>query len=164
MSDADTGERDPGAVIQASLSTILRWSTRADNRRTLQDSGGAALTSTDAWLLEHIATSGPHRMSTLAEWLSVDRSTMSTEVRRLEDAGLVERTADPSDGRAVLVTATPEGVEALKLHLQAAYEVYSTLVGKWSEHDRTELARLLERFVHEFSWVTDAISRHNAGR
>jgi DNA-binding MarR family transcriptional regulator len=162
--DEKAAEREPGAVIQASLSTVLRWSTRADNKRTLHDSAGAALTSTDAWLLEQIATSGPIRMSALAEWLAVDRSTISTEVRRLEEAALVERAADPSDRRAVLVSATEEGVEALRLHLEAARDVYTTLVGKWSEHDRTELARLLERFVHEFSWVTDAVGRHNAGR
>ncbi|MFB2579610.1 MarR family winged helix-turn-helix transcriptional regulator [Herbiconiux sp. P15] len=157
-------ESDPGAVIQASLSTVLRWSTRSDNRRSLHHSEGAALTSTDAWLLEYIATSGPVRMSALAEWLSVDRSTITTEVRRLEEAGLVVRAPDESDRRAVLVSATPEGAEALRLHLEAAQAVYTTLVGKWSEHDRTELARLLERFVHEFSWVTDAIPRHNASR
>jgi DNA-binding MarR family transcriptional regulator len=38
---------------------------------------------------------------------------MTTQVRRLEDAGLVSRTNDPADARAVLISITPEGVQTL---------------------------------------------------
>lgn len=155
---------DVGAVIQSSLATVLRWSTRADNRRSLHDAEGAALTSTDAWLLEYVISAGPVRMSAVSAWLSVDKSTASIEVRRLERGGLVARVPDERDRRAVLVSATAEGEVALEKHRQAAQQVYSTLVGKWNEHDRTELARLLARFVDEFSWVSDAVTRHNASR
>ena len=160
----DLGPDDAGAVIEASLATVLRWSSRADNRRTLHDADGAALTSTDAWLLDYVLSAGPIRMSAVAGWMSVDKSTATAEVRRLEQGGLVERVTDPSDRRAVLVSATEEGRIAIDRHRQAAQQVYNTLVGKWSERDRTELARLLSRFVDEFSWVSDAVSQHNASR
>jgi DNA-binding MarR family transcriptional regulator len=150
-----------GEALESALSTILRWSTRADNRRLLHDSSGAALTNTDSWLLERIATVGPLRMSKLAGWMAVDKSTMTTEIRRLEKAGLVSRRADPTDRRAVLITATDEGRIAIARHRKLAQDVYGTLVGKWSEHDRTEFARLLGRFTEELSWVTDAVARHN---
>ncbi|AZH82408.1 MarR family transcriptional regulator [Plantibacter sp. PA-3-X8] len=163
MSD-DVDPAEAGAVIQASLATVLRWSTRADNRRSLHDAEGAALTATDAWLLEYVITAGPIRMSTVAGWMDVDKSTATAEVRRLEEGGLVVRATDPSDRRAVLVSATEEGRTALERHRQAAQQVYNTLVGKWSERDRAELARLLSRFVDEFSWVSDAVSQHNASR
>ncbi len=160
----DDAEPEVGATIETALSTILRWTTRADNRRALHDAAGAALSSTDSWLLDYVVTSGPVRMSALAEWLSVDKSTITSEVRRLEQGGLVTREQDASDRRAVLVTATDEGCEAIKRHRASAQQVYSTLVGKWSVDDRAELARLLQRFVDEFSWVSDAVSRHNASR
>ena len=152
---------EPGEALEAALSSILRWSTRADNRRNLHDAGGAALSSTDSWLLDRIVTSGPVRMSELAEWLSVDKSTMTTEVRRLQDAELVARVPDPSDRRAVLVSATEAGRIAIRRHRHVAQSVYGTLVGKWTETDRSELARLLNRFVDELSWVTDAVAEHN---
>jgi DNA-binding MarR family transcriptional regulator len=155
---------EPGEAIEVALSAIMRWSTRADNRRNLHDAGGAALSSTDSWLLDRIVTSGPVRMSKLAEWLSVDKSTMTTEVRRLQDAELVARVPDPSDGRAVLVSATEEGRIAIGRHRRVAQSVYGTLVGKWPETDRTELARLLNRFVDELAWVTDAVAAHNESR
>jgi DNA-binding MarR family transcriptional regulator len=38
---------------------------------------------------------------------------MTTQVRRLEDAGLVTRTVDPGDARAVRIRITPEGLHTL---------------------------------------------------
>ena len=38
---------------------------------------------------------------------------MTTQVRRLEDAGLVTRTVDPIDARAVLIEITDTGVRTL---------------------------------------------------
>ncbi|RFA23569.1 MarR family winged helix-turn-helix transcriptional regulator [Subtercola boreus] len=155
---------DVGESIEATLSLIARWSSRADNRRTLHDAEGAALSSTDSWLLERLVASKPIRMSRLAEWLSVDKSTMTTEIRRLEAAGLVARAPDPADRRAVLVSATEAGAIAIDRHRRIAQDVYNTLVGKWNEHDRAEFSRLLGRFADELSWVTDAVWRHNETR
>ncbi|TFB98703.1 MarR family transcriptional regulator [Cryobacterium adonitolivorans] len=150
-----------GEALESALSTIFRWSTRADNKRMLHDSTGAALSSTDSWLLERVVVAGPLRMSKLAGWMAVDKSTMTTEIRRLEKSGLVSRRSDPTDRRAVLITATEEGRTAIARHRQLAQGVYETLVGKWTEEDRTEFSRLLGRFVDELSWVTDAVARHN---
>jgi DNA-binding MarR family transcriptional regulator len=150
-----------GEALESALSTILRWSTRADNRRLLHDATGAALSNTDSWLLERVVAVGPLRMSKLAGWMAVDKSTITTEIRRLEKAGLVSRRADPIDRRAVLITATDEGRVAIERHRQTVQDVYGTLVGKWSEEDRSEFARLLGRFTEELSWVTDAVARHN---
>jgi DNA-binding MarR family transcriptional regulator len=150
-----------GATVESAISTIIRWSTRAYNKRMLHDSEGAALSSTDSWLLDRVVASGSVRMSKLAEWMEVDKSTMTTEIRRLEKAKLVSRRPDPSDRRAVLVSSTDAGRTALTKHRQAAQDVYDTLVGKWTEQDRAEFARLLGRFVDELSWVTDAVAEHN---
>jgi DNA-binding MarR family transcriptional regulator len=38
---------------------------------------------------------------------------MTTQVRRLEDAGLVTRTVDPGDARAVRIRITAEGLHTL---------------------------------------------------
>lgn len=160
----DDAESEVGATIETALSTILRWATRAKNRRALHDAAGVVLSNTDSWLLDYVVNSGPMRMSALAEWLSVDKSTITIEVRRLEKGGFVVREPDAVDRRAVLVTATEEGRVAIERHRASATQVYSTVVGKWSASDRAELARLLERFVDELTWVNDAVSRHNIRR
>lgn len=57
---------------------------------------------------ERISVSG------LAERLSVPPALVSRTVRGLEQDGLVQRSRISDDGRVVVVTATPEGVEVLR--------------------------------------------------
>jgi len=52
---------------------------------------------------------GPMTPSALAEHQHVQPPHMTRMVSALADAGLVRRDADPSDGRQVLVSITPEG-------------------------------------------------------
>lgn len=66
-----------------------------------------------ARLLSTIEDRGEARISDLAELDHCSQPTMTTQVRRLEDAGLVTRTADPGDARAVLIRITEAGVDVL---------------------------------------------------
>jgi DNA-binding MarR family transcriptional regulator len=65
-------------------------------------------------LLSTIEDQGEARISDLAALDHCSQPTMTTQVRRLEDAGLVSRTVDPGDGRAVLIRITPKGVQTLR--------------------------------------------------
>src|SRR3712207_4400281 len=51
------------------------------------------------------------RMGELAERARLSKQTMTTMVRLVEKAGLVERRSDPQDGRAVVVTLTARARE-----------------------------------------------------
>ena len=66
-----------------------------------------------ARLLSTIEDQGEARISDLAALDHCSQPTMTTQVRRLEDAGLVSRTADPADARAVLIRITPKGARTL---------------------------------------------------
>jgi DNA-binding MarR family transcriptional regulator len=65
-------------------------------------------------LLSTIEDQGAARISDLAALDHCSQPTMTTQVRRLEDAGLVSRTVDPDDARAVLIRITPKGVQTLR--------------------------------------------------
>ena len=67
-----------------------------------------------ARLLSTIEDQGAARISDLAALDHCSQPTMTTQVRRLEDAGLVSRTVDPDDARAVLIRITPKGVAMLR--------------------------------------------------
>ena len=67
-----------------------------------------------ARLLSTIEAEGRARISDLAALDHCSQPTMTTQVRRLEDAGLVSRTVDPEDARAVLISITPHGVATLE--------------------------------------------------
>jgi DNA-binding MarR family transcriptional regulator len=80
-----------------------------------------------ARLLSTIEDQGPTRISDLAVLDHCSQPTMTTQVRRLEDAGYVSRTVDPDDARAVLVQITSKGVETLRqvrADREAAIEPY----------------------------------------
>lgn len=66
-----------------------------------------------ARLLSTIDAEGRARISDLAALDHCSQPTMTTQVRRLEDAGLVSRTGDPDDARAVLISITPQGISTL---------------------------------------------------
>lgn len=67
-----------------------------------------------ARLLSTIEDRGSARISDLAYLDHCSQPTMTSQVRRLEDAGLVSRTTDPVDARAVLISITPKGVASLE--------------------------------------------------
>ena len=56
---------------------------------------------------------GPRRITELANAEAVTQPTMTSLVGRLERDGLVTRTPDPADARAVRVGITEEGLERL---------------------------------------------------
>ncbi|MGE5697025.1 MAG: MarR family winged helix-turn-helix transcriptional regulator [Candidatus Sericytochromatia bacterium] len=95
------------------LGVVARLNRLATQRTPL------AVPWAQARLLSTIEDQGPTRISELAALDHCSQPTMTMQVRRLEDAGLVTRTPDPEDARAVLIEITPEGVEMLR-HVRAA--------------------------------------------
>lgn len=71
------------------------------------------LPGAQARLLSTIEDLGQARISELAAVDHCSQPTMTTQVRRLVEAGLVTRTPDPDDARAVLIGITPAGVRTL---------------------------------------------------
>jgi DNA-binding MarR family transcriptional regulator len=66
-----------------------------------------------ARLLATIDSQSDARIGDLAAFDHCSQPTMTTQVRRLEEAGLVTRTVDPGDARAVRIRITPEGLRTL---------------------------------------------------
>jgi DNA-binding MarR family transcriptional regulator len=101
-------------------------------------------------LLVHLAKDGPQRAGTLAEAVCSDPSTVSRQVAQLVRLGLVERRADPEDGRATLLAATAEGLRVFEENRRRRNEHIARMLAGWSDADREALADLLGRFTTEF--------------
>ena len=71
------------------------------------------LSRTAASVLTRVRDEGAQRVGDLAASESVAQPSMTTLVARLVGQGLVTRDPDPDDARAVRVTLTPAGREAL---------------------------------------------------
>lgn len=92
-----------------------------------------------ARLLSTIEDQGEARISDLANLDHCSQPTMTTQVRRLEDAGLVTRTTDPADARAVLIRITDAGRKTLaQVRLDRAAIIDPSL-DRLSDDDRRTL-------------------------
>ena len=97
-----------------------------------------------ARLLSTIEDCGPARISDLAALDHCSQPTMTTQVRRLEDAGLVARTTDPNDARAVLIAITPRGVRTLAAARASRAAVVDPLLAQLDPGQRDTLAKAVE--------------------
>jgi DNA-binding MarR family transcriptional regulator len=97
-----------GAGLGADLlAVVARLNRYATQRIHMQ------LPAAQARLLSTIEAHGEARICDLAAVDHCSQPTMTTQVRRLEEAGLVARTVDPGDARAVRIRITPEGVRTI---------------------------------------------------
>src|SRR5918994_247593 len=92
--------------LLANLSAlILLWESPAVQGQILAKTG-ETLDQPSHQTLRHLLAWGPMRPTALAETLGTGASYVSKIVRRLEEDGLVQRSTDPADRRASLVTLT----------------------------------------------------------
>lgn len=108
MRDSIPVEADARSEIAAALHEQFARLTR--RLRTLELPDG--MTAERLSALSVIEKRGPISVTALAEQEMVRPATMSRMVSALVDEGLVKRTGDKSDGRGVLVSATPKGRRA----------------------------------------------------
>jgi len=92
---------------------------------------------------------GPLRMSALAAALELDASTVSRQVRHLEDRGLLERTSDPDDRRASQVALSEKGRARLEEGAARRRAMVSDLLRAWPGEDRERLRQLLTRLLDD---------------
>jgi DNA-binding MarR family transcriptional regulator len=87
------------------------------------------------------------RMTALADYLGLEKSTMTGLVDRAEKRGLLERAPSAGDGRAVDVFLSPAGAElAERLYARIARSL-SPMTGKLTAAEQRRLQTLLERML-----------------
>jgi DNA-binding MarR family transcriptional regulator len=106
-------------------------------------------------LLIQLCKGGPQRSSTLATSSCIDPSTVSRQVADLVAQGLVERRADPDDGRASLLAATELGEARHRAIHDRRNRAFAYLLADWPADDVETLAALLSR-------LNDSMTEHRA--
>ena len=95
-----------------------------------------------SWVDQH----GPVRASAVAESFGIDKGAISRQVQHLLELGLLDRTPDPDDGRATLLSANEEARARL---VEVSHASRLWLDGKLGDLPDAELAdfvRLLGRY------------------
>jgi DNA-binding MarR family transcriptional regulator len=89
----------------------------------------------------------PCTMSEVADFSSVDRTTLTRTVDPLVAAGLVRRATPPEDRRQVVLTLTEEGHAACHRSLRAIFALNRELLAGLAEAEQRAVARALEAFL-----------------
>jgi DNA-binding MarR family transcriptional regulator len=103
----------------------------------------AGLSLTSAATLASLERLGPVRLTALAAREGVTQPAMTQLIARLEQQGLVERAADPDDGRVVHVQITGAGRDLLAGRRATRAERISSLLAMLSQADRDALIAAL---------------------
>ncbi|WP_138760054.1 MarR family winged helix-turn-helix transcriptional regulator [Modestobacter altitudinis] len=116
--------------------------------RTLRRRFGAVLAPWDlsphqARALRVVGSGDGVRLSELAEALRIAPRSATEVADGLQERGLVERAADPTDRRAVVLTATEAGRQVQREVDDARAADAGELFGRLSGADRAALARIL---------------------
>src|SRR3954467_12002156 len=101
------------------------------------------LSLTAASTLRRLERSGPHRLSELYVPEGVSQPAMTQLVTRLEKEGLAQRSSDPADGRAVVVSITEAGRAAVARRREGRAHALAELLRGLPEDDHAALIAAL---------------------
>jgi DNA-binding MarR family transcriptional regulator len=141
-------------MVAGSLALLTRQASLMRLHDLVSARGGLTLERSAYPLLNQILAfqgqdGGGGRLSDVAAGLGVAVPTVSRQVRQLEELGLVVRTQDPIDGRAILLEVTEAGIDALQRMRVEWQKTVAEILEPWPEKDREILGELLERFTLE---------------
>lgn len=113
---------------------------------------GAAAEKHGRSLRDHIVLSALHKSPGLTQIalgraLGMDKTTLTSELDRLERAGLVERSVDPRDRRARVLALTAAGDEARRAVATDAEQAEATALAAFGADDVAALRRMLFALV-----------------
>ncbi|MCZ8380262.1 MarR family transcriptional regulator [Mycobacterium sp. CPCC 205372] len=144
MVETDPQVTELAGELQRVLSRVFSILRRGDaNRGTAGD-----LTLAQLSILLTLLDQGPIRMTELAALERVRTPTTTVAIRRLEKIGLVKRSRDPSDLRAVLVDITPEGLAQHREALAARRAALAERLAKLSADELETLTKALRPLEH----------------
>lgn len=95
-----------------------------------------------SWLVDE----GPVRASSMVESFNIDKGAVSRQLQHLVDLGLVDRTPDPEDGRATLVSASDDARRRLADVATSRREWLDDRLGDWSADELSSFAETLGRY------------------
>jgi DNA-binding MarR family transcriptional regulator len=150
-SPRDAGEESSPHRFAWRMAMEAVWALMARFDDDFRESVGIDVKTYDVLLHTHNAGEDGVRMTVLAREVVVTKAGLTAMIDRLEHKGLVARTADPHDRRAIRVTLTDEGERmfraAAKVHLAGIHERFGAHM---SEDEARMIAEVFSR-VRQFN-------------
>ena len=135
-------ERD---AITAAVESAMVRIRRRQSRGAL--SGESRIPVAVFGVLDAVSTTDAATVGTLALALGVDQPRASRLVAQAVSLGLLKRVADQHDGRRAVLHLTADGRKAVSTARTGRRNAMADAMGDWTDTERADFARLLQRFV-----------------
>ncbi|EFC81898.1 MarR family winged helix-turn-helix transcriptional regulator [Parafrankia sp. EUN1f] len=142
---ADQGPDQDLARIHEFIELVGLAARSPRQRERMLRAAGAPITGASLTLLRWIARHGSATSSDLARWLDLDQSTVSRQLRPLEEHRLVSRSADGADRRVARLAPTEHGEALLAAVREVGLHDIGVALDGFTAAERRHLAELLDR-------------------
>lgn len=140
LTDRTTATR----TLERELSTLIRRLKRVVAERAAEVH--PELQPAAYWILTHLEHHGSQRAATVADHLELDKGAVSRHVQHLLDLGLLDRSPDPADGRATLLSLSEDGARRLSTVDQHRRQWFDEVLGSWDDDEIAGFADDLSRY------------------
>lgn len=140
-----TAPRAGEAELLDAMLALVRGIDRVHSSGTLSDRSGVILERGLHPVVMTIAKLEPVRTTDLAAALALKSSTISRHIARLEQLGLVQRTADQADARASLLALSDTGRHTHAVLTRAWEEILAEQLALAGSGEAGALARQLDQ-------------------
>jgi DNA-binding MarR family transcriptional regulator len=138
---------DPLRTLHEALLQIVSVLNRPQGDNVILTRAGVSLDTALFPLLVRVAMQRNLTIGALADQVGRDYSTVSRQINRLQDLGLVDSEPSETDRRQRVLSVTAPGKNTLKKIDRARNAVMSEALDGWSQDEITELARMTTRLA-----------------
>lgn len=145
----NAGSDDPFVEIHGALVDIVGIMNSPQRDAAMIREAGISLDRALFPLLLLVARKGPISVTDLADLVGRDHSTVSRQVPKLEELGLIERRLAGADRRVREAVITPAGQEMTAIIDDTRKQLAGRLLKDWSEQDLQSLAVLIRKLADD---------------
>lgn len=142
-------------TIDVAFGSIVRWSLYQFHRRLLETTD-VTIDRSIVSILTRLNAQSPIRNSELADYLNLDRSTLSRQVATAIASGYVSRQQDASDSRAYHLSMTDLGRETLATVQLARERMIDEITSFMNEDERELVAKALPVVARALDQLAEA--------
>ena len=113
------------------------------------------VTTAQAGILFLLKQKSGQSMSELSQVLSIDNSTLTGLIDRLERSGFVRRNSNPGDRRALNIDITDTGLRELEKAKAVIRRINEEIKAGFSEQEMESFKKVLQHFTLKFNKSTE---------
>ncbi len=154
---AETQRSQQFAALAAAFSDLSAHLNQPMLHNRVLEDAGVSLDAAVARLLVAAYRHGPIGVVDLSDRSGRDHTTVSRQIAKLAELGLVERKVSAEDRRVSKIAATARGARVARALSEAHQKLVQPVLDDWKERDVVELTRLMRRLAEDVARLRETL-------